>query len=164
MSNLPVPIRVPANDGRVAAFWAAVDRRGVDECWPWKQQRLPDGYGRWTMGRRSVLAHRAAFVLSGGVLTEAAPLVLHSCDNPPCCNPRHLSAGTHRANTRQAIERGRYVALRGEANGHSKLTAADVAEIRRRYVKGSSGVLAREFGVHRTLIWQIATGKVWCSP
>jgi hypothetical protein len=34
--------------------------------------------------------------------------VLHHCDNPPCCNPLHLYAGTQRQNIHDAIARGRF--------------------------------------------------------
>jgi hypothetical protein len=41
-------------------------------------------------------------------------VVMHSCDNPPCCNPAHLSAGTVRDNALDMIAKGRANPPRGE--------------------------------------------------
>jgi hypothetical protein len=35
-------------------------------------------------------------------------LVMHSCDNPPCCNPDHLSLGTHLQNMAECRAKDRY--------------------------------------------------------
>ena len=32
----------------------------------------------------------------------------HSCDNPRCCNPNHLSVGTQRDNILDMVKRGRW--------------------------------------------------------
>jgi hypothetical protein len=34
-------------------------------------------------------------------------IVLHTCDNPPCCNADHLTVGTQRDNIHDAIRKGR---------------------------------------------------------
>lgn len=33
--------------------------------------------------------------------------ILHSCDNPRCCNPEHLRIGTHQDNMNDKVSRGR---------------------------------------------------------
>jgi len=54
---------------------------------------------------------------------------------------------------------------RGEAHWLAKLTNAQVADIRKRYVKGSreagTVALAREFNVDHKTIWNIVNGKAW---
>jgi hypothetical protein len=71
-----------ANDP--SRFWAHVDKRGPDECWPWR------GAGRW----RGVLfdgeyfhAHSVAFRLTHGRWPEDGR---QSCANRNCANPAHV--------------------------------------------------------------------------
>lgn len=51
-------------------------------------------------------AHRFSLQLTGvQVLPEL--VVMHKCDNPSCVNPDHLSIGTHKQNTADAMTKGR---------------------------------------------------------
>jgi len=83
-------------------FWTSVKVGALDECWCWRHTKNADGYGVCS----HVLAHRIALVLSGRVLLQS-DCVLHSCDNPPCCNPHHLRVGTRLENTDDCRKRGR---------------------------------------------------------
>jgi len=132
---------------------------GEDACWPFMGARFPDGYGCIAVGGRAVGAHRVAFVEAGGAITTDRPHVLHACDNPPCCNPRHLFAGTHADNMRDAVAKGRHVSLAGEAHGRAKLTAADVAAIRAS--SESQRALAARFGVGKSQIARVKRGEQW---
>jgi len=77
----------------------------IGECLVWDPLRrnIENGYGRVGPGER--LAHCIAFELAGGVLPNRQ-VVLHSCDNKGCIEPRHLRAGTQSENIREAFERG----------------------------------------------------------
>lgn len=95
---------------------------------------------------------------------------MHTCDNPPCFLYEHLRRATQRENIVDAVEKGRhrYVAHEGETNGAAKLTTEQVAEIRRRHVRGAvagtpgaTADLAVEFGVGQTMIRNIARGDSW---
>lgn len=55
---------------------------------------------------RNVRAHRIALIRDGADPGPAVK-VLHSCDNPPCCNPRHLSFGTQADNITDMHSKGR---------------------------------------------------------
>lgn len=48
--------------------------------------------------KKMVSAHKAALYLYEGKTTPHGCEILHSCDNGFCCNPRHLSFGTHKQN------------------------------------------------------------------
>lgn len=77
-------------------FWARVDRRGPDECWPWTGFIGPNGYTQaMALGRRgTTAAHRVAFQLAHGVALARHQHVRQTCANPVCCNPAHLVRGT----------------------------------------------------------------------
>lgn len=78
-------------------LWEKVDKRGADECWEWQGTRLPRGYGQ--IDKRYV--HR---IVAGAKKGE---VVRHTCDNPPCCNPRHLVKGTQKENLADMVAKGR---------------------------------------------------------
>jgi DNA-directed RNA polymerase specialized sigma subunit len=74
----------------------------------------------------SILAHRISAQIAGYDIDCLQ--VLHSCDNPGCCNPTHLRTGTHTDNMRDKVERKRYAKEikrnRGNLNKMSKITQA----------------------------------------
>jgi len=88
---------------------------------------------------------------------------LHSCDNPPCVNPAHLSIGTHQENVAQRDARGRRKPLLGEKHGSAKLTDTEVIDIRKRYATGliTQRALAEEYGVTKSRISLIVNRKSW---
>lgn len=87
---------------------ATVDRSaGPDGCWPWRGARNARGYGRvYYAAGRYVHAHRAAYEAARGPVPPGG-ILLHSCDNPPCCNPAHLSVGTRADNSADMAAKGR---------------------------------------------------------
>ena len=89
-------------------FWPLVDRGHPMDCWPWIGDTCGNGYARLKWEGVNMYAHRVAFMVSGGVLTPGL-VVMHTCDNPPCCNPAHLRQDTYSANTRDAVAKGRWI-------------------------------------------------------
>src|SRR5689334_3363135 len=110
-------------------FWSKVAIGEPDQCWEWQASRDKQGYGQIKLGGVVVKAHRASYELSTG--TSVGNLdVLHSCDNPSCCNPSHLVPGTHQDNMDDMYSKGRRKAASGESHGNSKLSDASVAGMR----------------------------------
>ena len=98
-------------------FADKVERRGATECWPWRSNRLPAGYGQLAMGGRGGVpkyAHRLAYELWRGPIPEGLN-VCHSCDNPGCVNPAHLWLGTQADNLKDRHAKGWYLHQREKA-------------------------------------------------
>ena len=85
-------------------FWSLV-RKG-DGCWEWQGDRWGKGYGRITRGQRRETAHRVAYELAIGPITEGA-LVCHRCDNKLCVRPDHLFLGTQSDNMQDWTKKGK---------------------------------------------------------
>ena len=139
---------------------------GPDSCWTWQAFKLPKGYGQLGWKRKLELAHRLAFAEANGfiapdgtLLLEPSVLVLHQCDNPPCCNPNHLRAGNKRDNALEAKERGLLRILKGEDAAHAKLTEAQVLAIRSD--PRTHRAIAAEYGVGKTVIGSIKNRTKW---
>jgi hypothetical protein len=81
----------------------------VTGCWLWQAGRDKDGYGVVQYKRRSMRAHRAAWLAWRGGEIPKGFVVCHHCDTPACIRPSHLFCGTVSDNTRDAFSKGRRV-------------------------------------------------------
>lgn len=105
----------------IERFWSRVDIKENNECWNWKAGRCSKGYGTFKINRKVLGTHRVAFALANNMFSLLCRVsipdglhVLHSCDNPPCCNPMHLRLGTNKENQEEKDAKGR------GNNGYSK--------------------------------------------
>ena len=89
-------------------FWLNVRIGDPDECWPWTRYTGGDGYGSTRFAGKSEWAHRVAWELATCRSADGM-FVCHTCDNPPCCNPRHLVLGTREDNRQDAARKGRLI-------------------------------------------------------
>jgi hypothetical protein len=53
-----------------------------------------------------VLTHRLRMAMADPS-SISAPVIMHTCDNPHCCNPRHLRAGSYADNIQDMYAKGR---------------------------------------------------------
>lgn len=140
---------------------------GPDDCWPWTGGKDPDGYGIFWDGTylpngrgRYVRVPRWTYEQFVGDLPPEMK-ILHSCDNPPCVNPAHLSYGTAGDNNRDRKLRGRSKPKRGSTHVGSKLTEQQVMDIRAAAGTITNQVQADTYGVSNQLISMIITRKTW---
>lgn len=121
---------------------------GEDGCWNWTGAIVYGGYGsvRDTFKRKTVRVHRVVYEHMIGPIPPGMQ-ALHKCDNPKCCNPKHLFLGDHKANSDDKIEKGRDK-NRGEQHHNCKLSSSDVQQIRWLLDSGATGrQVAEKFGV-----------------
>jgi hypothetical protein len=142
--------------------WKRVDIRGKDDCWPWIGATNRWGYGACQFGGVQMNASRAAFLDNGG---EADGLVVcHRCDNPACCNPAHLFAGTQAENLADCRAKGRARGGFGSGPAHprhvAKLTDEQVRDAKQRHAAGESkSRIARDFGVDQSTVSRAVRGE-----
>jgi hypothetical protein len=144
-------------------FWKKVDVRGSNDCWEWQGIRFPNGYGCIVIkNHKRALTHRVSYELLHGPIPEGM-LILHSCDNPPCCNPAHLRVGTTRDNIADSKGRGRANRARGVDAGQVKLTEADVKSIRSAYTPGiiTMQAIAAQYGVSYSAVHGVISRATW---
>jgi len=137
----------------------------VTGCLEWTGFKSRDGYGVLHRGGKHIKAHRLAYCNANGKhLNDIAGLVVrHKCDNRKCLNPDHLEIGSNIDNTQDRHTRWRNAS--GSKNGNSKLTDAQVKDIRRVYRshcrQNGARPLATKYGVSVSLIGQIVSNAIW---
>lgn len=142
-------------------FWGYV-HRADNGCWLWLGAADAAGRGVYSVrtdGRAKTLkAYQVAWYLVRGHWATRA--LLHSCDNPGCCNPDHLREGTAQDNSDDMVERGRTC----HGSGHYKaiLTDEHARMVRGMLANGwSQEQVATHFSVHRGAIKGIHEGRTW---
>lgn len=128
----------------VRDFWSNVKTHSPDRCWEWTACLSRSGYGQFCWNGKVGPAHRFAYIDKIGPVPSGV-FVCHRCDNPPCCNPRHLFLGTAADNNKDCRDKGR----NSPPPDHSKLSRERVMEIRSKFKPHlvTAPMLAKEYGV-----------------
>lgn len=137
----------------------------TDTCWLWTQDVYNYGYGKLSIGKgKQVRAHRYMYEKYKGTIPNNMN-VLHTCDNPRCCNPEHLFLGSQEDNVKDMMDksRGGYKTFHGDNHPMRKIDMAKAEEIRALWAKG--GLYQREigerFGVSQAVVSKIIKGELW---
>lgn len=150
------------NHDEILRFLGNIDIQYYDSCWEWKLGKSKDGYGKVKIQGKTKVASRVSYEMFFGAIPDGM-LVCHTCDNPPCCNPKHLFLGTYADNTHDKINKGRSNYLFGSKHQNTKLTEDQVREIRLLYSTGNytQVELSKIFGTCFQNISDIISHKRW---
>jgi hypothetical protein len=132
-------------------------------CWLWTgHTRGEMRYGAFWLDGRTTTAHRAAFTLFVSDI-PAGQQVLHRCDEPKCVRPDHLFLGTQADNMADKAAKGRCHDQRGERSHTAKLSRAQVADIKAKYLAGgvSQRALAASYKVSQRTVSDLLRGVCW---
>jgi hypothetical protein len=152
----------PVVESLTERFWKFCTK--CEECWAWTGNRNKQGYGQLKAcccgSETTVRAHRLSWMIHFGTIPDGMD-VCHTCDTPPCSNPKHLFLGTDLDNALDKVRKGRQ--MRHERHTSAKLKWDNVHEIRRVYSEGrtTQTVLGQRFGVTQILIGKIVRGEIW---
>jgi HNH endonuclease len=143
-------------------FWSKVDvSGGGGACWPWTAaiNHERGGYGQFKLGlpeKKTIRCNRMAWILARGDIEDGLH-VLHSCDNPRCCNPAHLFVGSNLDNIKDRVAKHR-------SNPKRVLSNRQVVEIIVNFGVVNMKTLANVYGVSYSLIDSILMEKKRLPP
>lgn len=122
---------IKLSDKDILRFWSCVKLKTPSECWDWVGAKDKDGYGRvgfiTNKKKRMLRSNRIAYAIAYPEKWNKFMMVCHRCDNPSCCNPRHLFLDSGRGNAKDMANKGRC------NTGKLNLTLAN--EIRAKYLE-----------------------------
>lgn len=151
-------------------FWNCVNIGGINECWDWKWSLDRKGYGQvntYCTAKNNInnckhhICSRVAYSISRmlyNYYTDELNIpngiaILHTCDNPKCCNPWHLTTGSLNDNNQDMFNKGR--------GFYKLLDNSKVPEIRKLYAEGghTHRSLGKQFECDHTIISDILNHK-----
>ena len=136
---------------------------GPESCWLFQGHLNKEQYGRISFQGKRWIAHRLVHALLHPDF-DMELRICHTCDNPPCGNPRHLFQGTVKDNAQDALKKGRLSIRYGEDCPAAKLTVCDVLTIRALHGKERCLDLAARYHVNRNTIGRIWRRLSWKHP
>ena len=127
-------------------------------CWLWTGAACGSGYA-WVSEVKD-RGHRVSWRAYHGDI-PCGMYVCHKCDTRICVNPDHLFLGTPADNNHDMMSKGRFVApmTKGVAHGRSKLSEADIIDIRSSPLSGPE--LREKYNVSTNVISRIRRRKLW---
>jgi hypothetical protein len=142
-----------ARKNKATDVFKKIDMKGGDTtvCWEWTGPVNAKGRPYFDLNGQKVLAYRLTYeLMTGDVLGDR--MARHNCDNEICCNPHHITPGTHDENMKDMTDRERTGLPHGTVKAIKRLIAKN---------EDTMQEIADKFGVSRTLISEIKQGRVY---
>lgn len=137
-------------------------RRAENGCLLWTGAVGTHGYGNFWTGTQDILAHRFAWEQVNGEIPSTGKrgnVVLHTCDNKLCCDPKHLRIGSHADN---------HLDCRMKSRGVQYVRKLCNAEVRQLFALLASGKtqqhIATILNVHQTTVSRYAARGPQIDP
>jgi len=133
----------------------------LTDCILWQGKMHENGYGLVydPEVQKHVRAHR--YIMKP---IPEGMIVMHTCDNRACVNPKHLKISTQSENLKDMYIKSRQGVRKfpkGSDHHFTTLTNEQVVEIKQRAKPGLFRKLAKEYGVSKTTIRNIHIGYTW---
>lgn len=140
--------------------------RNESGCLEWTGPKDGCGYGTTFFQKHTYGAHILAWrCANGGKPVPIGYVVMHSCNNPSCIEPSHLSIGTQADNMQHASKCGALSGVhrqRGSKRYNAILNEDIVLQIRLKHRDGAAlRVLAEKFAVPLHCVRSVVTNKAW---
>lgn len=144
-------------------FENIIQGNNPNDCWRWRASSI-HGYPVLMFNGRQVKCSRLSWEIHSGLPVRKHLIICHSCNNPECCNPRHLEPDTHQSNMDYMRECGRERHPRGDEVA-SKMTSVMVVQMREDYATGhyTFRTLGNKYGISKTLARNACIGLKWKS-
>jgi hypothetical protein len=159
----------------ISRFWLKVDKEHESGCWIWRGNLNKQGYGRFGVNRKIILAHRYSWEITNGEIPDGM-YVCHICDVPACVNPSHMFLGTLADNNEDMRRKGRGInppakanrtsfqkgVTSGENHPRAKLTRSDIEEAKLLREQGwKYKDIAKKYGVATPTLHRAVRGTTW---
>lgn len=128
-----------------------------EDCLVWPWGRYKSGYACIPGDGKSLYGHRYVCAEAHGAAPSDKHEAAHRCGVRPCINPKHLRWATPKENNADKILHG--TLLTGDKHPNTKLTSARLKELKSLLGTTSHTALAKKFGVSRSHVSVIASGK-----
>lgn len=156
------------SDVYIERFWTYVCIRKKDQCWNWLGAKMLNGYGKFRVGDKNLLAHRYSFSINNKAIPNGL-FVLHVCDNRTCVNPNHLFLGTSQDNADDMIRKGRHVGQPpGEFHSLCKFSDEKIRLIRKELkginFYGKRRAIINKYGISRSYLCEISKFRYRVEP
>lgn len=141
------------------SLWGRIDKKDDNLCWEWLGTKKEGGYGLISIGGSQQRVTRV-ILQELGFSIEGLD-VCHHCDNPSCCNPRHLFLGTAKDNVLDMHLKGRDNHPKGDNHGKSKITEYQAREVKILLSSMRHKDISKKLGVSINIVDQISAGATW---